>query len=180
MSAPASTPDPRHVVLVGMMATGKTSVGRLVADALARPLFDSDAQIEARAGRTVREIWHTDGEPAFRVLEAEVLAEALDSPTPAVIAAAGGVVLADGNRARLRESDAFVVWMRARPGTLLDRLERADDTHRPLLDADPEGTLERMHDVRTSLYAEVADAIIDVDDRSTDDIAGEILGMVRS
>jgi shikimate kinase len=180
VSAPASTPDPRHVVLVGMMATGKTSVGRLVADALARPLFDSDAQIEARTGRTVREIWRTDGEPTFRVLEAEVLADALASPTPAVIAAAGGIVLADGNRARLRASDALVVWMRARPGTLLDRLERADDTHRPLLDADPEGTLERMHDARTPLYAEVADCVLDVDDRSTDDIAAEILAMVRT
>lgn len=171
---------PAHVVLVGMMATGKTSVGRFLADALARPLFDSDRQIEARTGRTVREIWQEDGQPEFRRLESQVLAEALDSETPAVIAAAGGVVLAEENRRRIRDADALVVWLTAGPDTLAERIRASDDVHRPLLDDDPEGTLERMQGERSELYAEVADHVVAVDGRSLDDVAAEILEVVRS
>ena len=170
---------PVHVVLVGPMATGKTSIGRLLADALARPLFDSDAQIEARTGRTVRDIFETDGEPAFRAMEEAVLAEALDSPTPAVVAAAGGVVLSDTNRQRLRTCGAHVVWLRARPDTLLARIREADQEHRPLLDGDAAGTLERMCSERGPLYDEVATQVVDVDDLGPDDIAAEVLAVLR-
>lgn len=145
------------------MATGKTTVGRLLSEILDRPLLDSDAQVEARTGRTVREIWRTDGEPAFRLLEAEALADALDANEPVVIAAAGGVVLAERNRRRLAAADVDVVWLRADPSTLLARVRAADDEHRPLLDTDPAGMLERMATDRTPLYAEVADVVVDVD-----------------
>ena len=167
-----------HLVLVGMMATGKTSAGRLVAAALDRPLLDSDQEIETRTGRTVREIWRTEGEPTFRRLEAEVLAEALASPEPVVIAAAGGVVLAPENRDRLLASGADVVWLRARADTLLDRLRAADDEHRPLLDDDPEGTLVRMHADRAPAYAEVSGTVVDVDDLDPDEVARRILAVV--
>ena len=169
-----------HVVLIGMMATGKTSVGRIVADALALPLFDSDEQIEARTGRTVREIWREDGEPVFRTLEAEALADALGSGTPSVVAAAGGVVLAEENRKRLADAHATVFWLDAQPATLVERLRAAGDEHRPLLDDDLEGTLERMYRERRPLYQEVADHVVDVDGRSRDDVATEILALVRS
>ena len=164
-----------HLVLVGMMATGKSSVGRLVAEALKRPLLDSDQQIEAQTGRTVREIWRTDGEPTFRRLEAAVLAEALSSPTPTVIAAAGGIVLDPANRACLAAADAEVVWLRARPETLLARLRAVDHVHRPLLDHDVEGTLVRMHTDRAPLYEEVSARVIDVDERTPDEVAAEII-----
>lgn len=179
MTPGVTTPAPVHVVLVGMMATGKSSVGRVVADALARPLLDSDDQIEARTGLTVREIWHRDGETAFRRLEAKVLADALDSDTPAVIAAAGGVVLAAENRERLVASSALVIWLRARPDTLLARLEDSGDTHRPLLDEDPAGTLERMYQDRAPLYREVADDVVDVDDVDAETVAAQVLEVVR-
>ena len=169
-----------HVVLIGMMATGKTSVGRIVADALARPLFDSDQQIETRTGRTVREIWREDGEPVFRALEAQALADALGSDTPSVVAAAGGVVLAGENRERLAGADATVIWLDAVPATLVQRLLAAGDEHRPLLDDDLEGTLERMYQERRPLYEEVADHIVGVDGRSREDVAAEILTLVRS
>ena len=96
-------PSSAHLVLIGMMASGKTTVGRAVAARLHRPFFDSDAMVEARTGRTVREIFETDGEAAYRPLETDALVEALASPTPAVIAAAGGVVLAEANLRRLLE-----------------------------------------------------------------------------
>lgn len=164
-----------HLVLVGLMATGKTTVGRILSEALDRPLLDSDAQIEARTGRTVREIWRTDGEARFRELEAEALAEALDREEPVVVAAAGGVVLSDVNRERLSRSDSHVVWLRARTETLLARLQATDDLHRPLLDEDPAGTLQRMFDHRSSLYLAVADRIVDVDGAVPEEVATEIL-----
>lgn len=162
-----------HIVLVGMMGVGKSTVGRVLAAALDRPLFDSDEMIEDRTGRTVRDIWLTDGEPAFRALETEVLLEALDADEPSVIAAAGGVVLSETNRSILQSADAEVVWLRAGIEVLVERTRSGG--HRPLLDEDPEATLRRMYDDRAPLYQEVADAIVSVDNRSVNDVAKAVL-----
>ncbi len=162
-----------HLVLVGMMGVGKSTVGRMVASELDRPLFDSDEMIEERTGRTVREIWSTDGEAAFRELETATLLEALAEPEQSVIAAAGGVVLSDRNRQALTGADAHVVWLLAEVDVLLDRVRKG--MHRPLLDDDPEGTLRRMYVERESLYQEVADAIVSVDHRSANDVAKAVL-----
>lgn len=163
----------QHLVLVGLMGVGKSTVARVVADRLGRRVFDSDAVIEARTGRTVREIFATDGEPAFRTLETEVLLEALHEPEPVVIAGAGGVVLSATNREALKESGARVVWLCADPATLVERVKSGG--HRPLLDADPAGTLQRMFDEREALYREVADAIVLVDNRSISDVVEAVL-----
>ena len=162
-----------HLVLVGMMGVGKSTVGRMVAAELDRPLFDSDDMIEERTGRTVREIWSTDGEAAFRALETETLVEALAEPEESVIAAAGGVVLSDRNREALQGADAHVVWLLADVDVLVERVRNG--MHRPLLDDDPEGTLRRMHVDRAPLYQEVADAIVSVDHRSAHDVAKAVL-----
>lgn len=163
----------RHIVLVGMMGAGKSSVGRMLARRLDRELFDSDEMIESRAGRTVREIWETDGEPAFRLIESQVLRDAVAAPVPSIIAAAGGVVLDADNRAVLKGAGAHVVWLLADVDLLLDRVKAG--MHRPLLDEDPEGTLRAMYDERSDLYQEVADAIVSVDNRSISDVAGAVL-----
>lgn len=162
-----------HIVLVGMMGAGKSSVGRILSRRLGRELLDSDEMIEARTGRTVREIWEADGEPAFRELETEVLCDAIASDAPAIIAAAGGVVLSEANRSVLKGTDAHVVWLLADVDLLLDRVKAG--MHRPLLDEDPEGTLRRMYEERSDLYQEVADAIVSVDNRSINDVAGAVL-----
>jgi len=163
----------QHIVLIGMMGAGKSSVGRVLAERLGRPLFDSDQMIEERTGRTVREIWQAEGELAFRALETQVLAEAVADEQPSVIAAAGGVVLSDDNRRILAESDAHVVWLMADVDLLLDRVKNG--MHRPLLDDDPEGTLRHMFDTREALYRDAADAIVSVDHRSINDVAGAVL-----
>jgi shikimate kinase len=155
------------------MGSGKSTVGRLLAERLHRHLFDSDAMVEARTGRTVREIFETDGEAAYRPLETEVLMAALDSPTPAVIAAAGGVVLSAVNREALRDRAAKVVWLRASPQLLVDRALRAD--HRPLLEQDPAGTMTRMADDRRDLYQEVADEVVDIDGLTPAQVADRVL-----
>ncbi|MEM9040013.1 MAG: shikimate kinase [Actinomycetota bacterium] len=162
-----------HIVLVGMMGAGKSSVGRVLSRRLDRDLLDSDEMIESRTGRTVREIWRDEGEPAFRALETQVLTDALAEDEPAIVAAAGGVVLSDVNRRILSESDAHVVWLLADVDVLLGRV--ANGMHRPLLDDDPEGTLRTMLADRTSLYQEVADAIVSVDGRTVNDVANAVL-----
>ncbi len=163
----------QHLVLVGMMAVGKTTVARAAAERLGRALFDSDVMIQERTGRTVREIFAADGESAFRALETEMLHVALTNAEPAVVAAAGGVVLSAENRKALTESNAWVVWLCADSATLLTRI--ADDDHRPLLDGDPAGTLHRMFAEREALYREVADAIVVVDHRSVAEVVDAVL-----
>ncbi len=155
------------------MGTGKTTVGRLLAERLERPLVDSDAEIEAETGRTVREIFATDGEEAFRALETASLRRALTSDEPSVIAAAGGVVLSPINREALKAADARVVWLQADTEVLAERVRNGG--HRPLLDDDPAGTLRRMADDRERLYREVADDVVCVAGRTPEQVAEDIL-----
>lgn len=163
----------QHLVLVGLMGVGKTTIARVVADRLHRRVLDTDAIIESRNGRSVRDVFATDGEPAFRALETEILLESLASPEPVVIAGAGGVVLSEINRTALKGSGARVVWLCADPATLVERVKGGG--HRPLLDADPAGTLQRMFIEREALYREVADAIVLVDNRSISDVVEAVL-----
>ena len=174
MSRPAPH-HPGHVVLVGMMGVGKTTVGLRLADALGRPFADSDALIEARTGRTVREIFAADGEPAFRAVESEVLADSLAATSPTVIAAAGGVVLDPANRALLRRA-ATVAWLQAPVSVLVDRVAAGE--HRPAVEADPEGTLSRMEQARSELYAEVADVVVD-SSRPVPDVVAQVIAAVE-
>jgi shikimate kinase len=159
-----------------MMGSGKTTVGRMVAERLGRAFLDSDEAIEARTGRTVREIFAAEGEAAFRRLESDVLAEALARPEPSVIAAAGGTVLAAENRRAMRDHADRVVWLRARPATLAARV--ASGAHRPLLDEDPEGVLARLDAQREPLYREVADVVIDTADLRPNDVAERVLALI--
>ena len=123
-----------NVYLVGLMGAGKTTVGRLLAERTGRPFLDSDQAIERDTGRTVAEIFATDGEAAFRSLETQVLRDMLDRDEPAVIAAAGGTVLDATNRARMR-ARGTVVWLRVDPALLPERVHGS--IHRPLLADDP-------------------------------------------
>ena len=166
----------RHLVLIGMMGAGKTTVGSRLARALDRPFVDSDVQVERRASRTVREIFETDGEAAYRVLEAEVLAEALASEEPAVIAAAGGTILDPNNRRRMRVFGT-VVFLEATPADLVARVGGRD--HRPLLGDDPAGVLARMDVDRRALYEETADVVVDVSEHEPDEVVATILERVR-
>ena len=150
-----------RILLVGMMGSGKTTVGRLLARRLGWRHVDSDTQVEAATGRGVAQIFAEEGEAAFRVQEARALAEALASPDPSVVSVAGGAVLDANNRALIRDAGC-VVWLRARPGTLAGRV--GSGAGRPLLERDPAGNLARLDAVRRPLYEEVADHAVDVDD----------------
>jgi len=150
-----------HVALVGLMGSGKTTVGRRAAKLLGRPFVDCDEAFIPRFGRTVADVFATDGEAAFRRMESELLAELLDVGTPLVLGCGGGVVIAEGNRRRLQRPDVHVIWMRATPAFLASRVQQKAD--RPLLAADdPRAVLERLDAERAPWYAEVADEVLDV------------------
>lgn len=131
----------RGVVLVGMMGSGKTAVGRALAQRLHVPFLDSDAAIEEAAHATIAEIFARDGEPFFRDREAEVIARLLAGP-PAVLSTGGGAFVAERNRAAIA-ARGVAVWLQADLDTLWERVRHKET--RPLLrTADPRGTLARL------------------------------------
>lgn len=160
----------RAIVLVGLMGSGKSTVGRLVAEATGRTLVDVDLAITARTGRTVRELWEEGGEAAYRRLESDAVYAALAGDA-VVLAAPGGVILDPAVRAAL--ADAFVVWLRADPVSLGSRVHAGD--HRPLLGTDPTADLAAMADDRSDLYASVADLVVDTDTQGPDAAAAQVL-----
>jgi shikimate kinase len=155
------------------MGSGKTTVARIAAERLGRQVIDSDAMIEKTTGRTVRDIFAEDGEAAFRSFETTALLDALATPEPSVIAAAGGAVLREVNRDALKKANARVVWLCATPSVLVERATSSG--HRPLLDDDPAGTLQQMYDTRQELYREVADTVVLVDHRTPGEVAEAVL-----
>ncbi len=161
-----------RILLVGMMGAGKTTTGHLVADRLGWGYRDSDADVEAATGLTVPELFARDGEAAFRQAEADVLADACADPAASVVSVAGGAVLRPDNR-RLIAASGTVVWLRARPETLAARV--GDGAGRPLLADDPGEAMVRLNAVRSPLYAEVADLVIDVDELPAEEVARRIL-----
>ena len=158
------------------MGVGKTTIGTAVAARLGRRFVDSDELIEARTGRTVREIFESDGESTFRQLETEALVEALATSDPLVIAAAGGVVLRPENRTALERSGAFVVWLTADTSVLAGRVRVGD--HRPLLGDDPEAALRRLLPERADRYAQVADATVETGGVPAPDVVEQVLGLL--
>ena len=187
MTVPTPRPAAPRVLLVGMMGAGKTTVGRLLARQLGWRYVDSDDEVEAATGRSVKELFEAGGEQAFRPLESEVLAAALEGDRPAVVSVAGGAVLDPVNRELLR-SAGTVVWLRATPETLLEHVRsdtsasaaRPTADHRPLLDRDPAGTIARLERERRPLYAEVAELVVDVDELGPEAVADRVLQRVRA
>lgn len=157
---PAETGAP--IFLVGMMGSGKSTLGRLLARELARPFVDLDERIEDRAGFSIPEIFARFGEPRFRDLESAALAE-LRADRDLVVALGGGTPRRESNRAMLR-AGGCVVYLRAQPETLVRRLPHPSS--RPLLRRaeDPQQTIQELLAEREPLYEEVADIVIDNED----------------
>jgi shikimate kinase len=168
---PADLPTD-HIVLVGPMGVGKTTVGSLVARRLDRPLRDSDVDFRT-SHRNARELAAGQGVEALHRLEADLLLDALSSPTPLVIAAAASVV--DDQRCVEALRAPFVVWLWAPPATLVPRLASGD--HRRDLGPDPAAALERLSEQRDTGYRAVADASLDVSGRAPDDLAQSVVDL---
>jgi shikimate kinase len=166
----------RHVVLLGLMGAGKTSIGTEVAARLGRPLIDSDERLFGRtAGRTAAEIETDCGLDHLHRLEAEIVLEALALADPAVIGPASSVCESATVRDALAEH--LVVWLRAP----LDYLARTavTKTHRPLIDhEDPVALFARQTAVREPLILPLAALVIDVAELTVEEAAAEIVRLV--
>lgn len=164
-----------NLYLIGYRGSGKTTVARLASTLLAQPWVDADEELERQAGKTIREIFAESGEEHFRELESQVLADLAQGPHR-IVALGGGIILRETNRQLLKRSGK-VVWLRARPETLLARIQ-ADPTtadRRPQLTST--GGLEeikRLLAERTPLYATCADYVVDVDELTPEEVAERI------
>jgi shikimate kinase len=158
--------------LIGMMGSGKTTVGRLVADASGTAFFDTDAEVEARTGMSIVEVWAEGGEELFSSIETDVITDSARMDSGVV--ATGNAAMTDPATRRIISTSGTVVWLRAQPGELVERLRGM--VGRPLLDAgdDLEATLRDLAIRRSGTYRALADHTVDVDGRSPIDIASEI------
>lgn len=166
-----------HVALVGYRGSGKTSVGRKLAERLGLSFVDADEQLVRRAGKTIKEIFETDGEAAFRDLEAAVLNDLLAGPA-AVLSLGGGVVLRETNRAALKRHDGPTVYLHADAETLHARIHADPNTaaNRPALTHLGGGVDEiaRLLEQRLPLYREVATVELDVSRLSVDEVVEQL------
>lgn len=160
MDGPVEPPLGGAVVLVGLMASGKSTVGRKVARLLGRRFVDADVELEARTGRSVGQWFEAEGEAGFRAAETRLLADLLDEDDPPVVGAGGGVVVTAANRERLGRDDVTVIYLHGDPQFLATRVQAKP--HRPLLQGDPVAVLEEMYATRDGWYRDVADAVVEV------------------
>lgn len=162
-----------HIVLLGLMGSGKTSVGAALAARLGRPHRDSDEDIEREHGRTGREIAATDGVPRLHELEANHLLTALADPRPSVISAAASTVDDEVCVAALQDPLAYVVWLHGDPEILAERASTGD--HRR--DAGDVATLAARRD---PVFTDLADTTIDVGVMTVDEIVASVAALVAS
>jgi shikimate kinase/3-dehydroquinate synthase len=157
------------IVLIGFMGAGKSSVGAALADRLGTRFADTDALIEIRAGRSIAELFDSEGEESFRRLERETVMQVLDGDT-GVVALGGGAVEDEQIRTSLRDKDT--IWLRVGPDEALKRL---DGSERPMLRRhEPGHLLER----REPLYADAARFEVDTDGRTPEELVDEIVRLV--
>jgi len=166
----------RNIVLVGFMGTGKTTVGRLLAEKTGMPLVDMDTLIEERAGKTIGAIFAEDGEPHFRKLEREMVRE-LAAKEGQIVSTGGGIVLNPENMADF-EQTGLVVCLLASAETVLERVRH--DTARPLLAGDKERQIFQLLETRKPLYEAIAHKIDTNGRPSPEPTASEIIALYES
>jgi len=159
-----------NLVLIGFMGTGKTSVGRLLAEQLRFEFLDTDELIQSRTGRTINDIFAQDGEPAFRELERQVVDE-LATRQQTVISTGGGLPTQPENLTKLKQH-ALVVCLWTAPEKIWERVK--NQSHRPLLHAaDPQQKIRDLLAARAPFYRQ-ADVLVNTDQRSAREVAQQI------
>ena len=164
------------IFLVGMMGSGKTTVGRALAQRLHLPFIDTDKILVERTGVPVTTIFEIEGEAGFRRRESAVIAELAHAPDQ-VVATGGGAVLSADNRALMR-SAGRVIYLRARIDQLWERTRH--DTSRPLLATpDPRATLAALLEARDPLYRDVAHIVVDTGTQSANTLVSRLISALR-
>ncbi|MSR53545.1 MAG: shikimate kinase [Gemmataceae bacterium] len=162
------------VILIGYRGSGKTTVGKILAERLGWDFLDADTILEARAGKSIRAIFADEGEQAFRDLESAILAE-LCTRHQVVLATGGGVVMREENQQAMK--NGYATWLTASPAALWGRIQADSSTaeRRPALAGGGMLEVERLLSVRDPLYRSCADLTISVESLSPEEAANAIL-----
>lgn len=166
-----------RVLLVGLMAAGKTTVGQAIAAAAGWPCLDNDLLLERSSGSTAAGLLAEHGVERLRRAESDVLTLLLAMPGPFVAGVPAGTVLDERDRERLR-AGGHVVWLKASVPTLVRRV--AKQGGRPWLSGDPAAALRAMAELREPLYAQIADQVLDMDLLTPTQAAREVLTVLDS
>ena len=164
----------QHLVLIGFMGSGKTSIGRSLSYKLKRAFYDTDKMIEDREGVTISDIFAAKGEKYFRELETDVLREIREDRIPRIYSLGGGTPVSLQNQPLIK-TIGTVVYLRLKPEEVWERLK--GDTTRPLLQCDdPLSKIKNLMKLRAPAYERCADIIIDNGSKDRDEVISEILG----
>ena len=163
----------RHIVLTGLMGSGKTTIGRDLARKIGWAWRDSDTDIQAATGRTVRELRDEEGVDAMHAREAAQVMDALAATKRNVVSAAASVVEDAAARAALKAPDVAIIWLRASPAVLAKRFPAGD--HRPSYGDNPEVFLAEQAARREPLVADLGGIMIDTDALTPDDVVARAI-----
>lgn len=169
--------DMDNIILIGFMGCGKSTVGIKLSYRIRRAMEDTDKLIEKDEGRTISEIFETDGEAYFRNLETECLKKLIRTENHKIISVGGGLPIREENHALLKKLGT-VIYLRAGAQTIYGRVRH--DTSRPLLQCEnPLEKIETLMKERCAIYEKAADVVIDVDDKDFETILCEIVDVLK-
>ena len=165
-----------NIFIVGPMGSGKSTVGKIISDELFLNFFDTDDEIESRTGASIDWIFDLEGEEGFRKRESSILEEMVKQNS-IVLSTGGGIILSDSNREML-SSRGTVFYLSTPISVQIERTSK--DKDRPLLkNGDPEEILTRLQKERKDLYESVSDHVIDTENKSSQEVASEIINFVK-
>ncbi|AZR74179.1 hypothetical protein BBF96_12700 [Anoxybacter fermentans] len=168
--------EDKNIVLIGMMGSGKTTVGKMLAKEMSLNFVDTDKELEEKIGRSISEIFATDGEDEFRRLEEEIVKQVAERGGQ-VIATGGGVVLKPENIKVLRKK-GIIIFLYTAPQVLIKRLK--DDDSRPLIKcSDPERRLKELLRIRLPLYRKAAQIEVDTGRLTPDQVVRVLVEKIQ-
>jgi len=165
-----------NIFIVGPMGSGKSTVGKIISDELFLDFFDTDDEIEKRTGASIDWIFDLEGEEGFRKRESEILSE-MAQKNSIVLSTGGGIILDSSNR-ELLSSRGTVFYLSTPISIQVERT--ANDKDRPLLkNGNPSEILSKLHEERKGLYESVSDHVVETDSKSSQEVASQIVKLVK-
>lgn len=166
-----------NIFIVGPMGSGKSTVGKIISDELFLDFYDTDEEIEGRTGASIDWIFDLEGEDGFRKRESEMLEEMVQKNS-IVLSTGGGIILASSNR-ELLSSRGTVFYLSTPISVQIDRTSK--DKDRPLLkNGDPGKILKKLDSQRKELYKSVSDHVVETENKTSQEVAAEIVKLVKT